>query len=100
MPDTIRVVMFEEAGQWVAQCLEYDIAAQGPDLDSLNERLDVILKAELRESLARHGTPFAGIGPAPDRYQRMWDRRVRSLDVTTNAKAREGAPTLDFALVA
>ncbi len=100
MSDTIRVIMFEEAGQWVAQCLEYDIAAQAPNLDSLNDRLEVTLKAELAESIERHGSPFAGINPAPERYQRMWDRRVKSFDVSANTKSVEGAPPLELALVA
>ena len=31
----LRVVVFQEEGAWVAQCLEYDIGAQAPDLNTL-----------------------------------------------------------------
>lgn len=79
--DTIRVIVFKEDGQWVAQCLEFDISAQADDLDTLSERLVVTLKAEIRESLERHGKPFAGIDPAPKRFHMMWDRRPRSVEV-------------------
>jgi len=93
--------MFEEGGQWIAQCLEYDIAAQGPDLDTVHERFDVTLKAELKESVEKHGKPFAGIPPAPDRYHRMWERRVRSFELSPSRKdSDDRSPTLDLALVA
>jgi hypothetical protein len=78
---TIRVIVFKEDGQWVAQCLEVDVCAQADDLDMLSERLMVTLKAELKESLERNGKPFAGIDPAPKRFHMMWDRRPRSVEV-------------------
>ena len=77
--ETIRVIVFQDSGLWVAQCLEYDIGAQAPDLDTLHDRLNVTLKAELMESLSRHGKAFAGIDPAPERFHRMWERRARSV---------------------
>jgi len=71
----IRVIVFQEGGLWVAQCLEHDIGAQAADVDTLISRLEVALKAELKESM-RHGKPLAGIDPAPERFHRMWDRCV------------------------
>ena len=80
--DAIRIIVFKEEGQWVAQCLEFDISAQADDLDTLNERLMVTLQAELKESVERHGKPFAGIEPAPKKFHMMWDRRPRSVEVS------------------
>ncbi len=100
MSETIQVILFEESGQWVAQCLEYDIAAQGPNLDTARERFDVTLKAELKESLDRHGKRFGGIPPAPERYQRMWERRARSFELSANPSESKDEPKLDLALVA
>jgi hypothetical protein len=77
--DTIRVIVFQDTGTWVAQCLEYDIGAQAPDLDTLRDRLEATLKAEFLESVDRHKKPFAGIDPAPERFHRMWERRSRSV---------------------
>ena len=96
--NTIRVIVFKDEGLWVAQCLEYDIGAQADDLDALSDRLLVTLKAEINESVERHGEPFAGIPPAPKRFHLMWDRRPRSIEVTPAAwiKTRE-RPMLDFA---
>jgi hypothetical protein len=63
---------------WVAQCLEYDIGAQAADLDTLRDRLEATVRAELLESVQRQKEPFAGIPPAPDRFHRMWDHRAQS----------------------
>ena len=73
---TIRVVVFQDDNLWVAQCLEHDIGAQAANVDALLTRLEVALKAEFKESMERHGKPFAGIDPAPERFHRMWDRRA------------------------
>jgi hypothetical protein len=78
---TIRVIVFQDNGLWVAQCLEHDIGAQAPDIDTLNDRLRVALLSEFKESMTRNGAPFAGIDPAPERFQLMWERRARSVDV-------------------
>ena len=34
----ISVVLFQESDQWVAQCLEYDIAAQAETLKDLTDK--------------------------------------------------------------
>lgn len=73
--DTLRVVVFQDGDKWVAQCLEYDIGAQADDTDTLQTLFEVVLKAEFAESMARHGEPFAGIPKAPERFERMWDKR-------------------------
>ena len=62
---TLGVVVLRDDDLWVAQCLEHDIGAQAADVDTLMTRLEVVLKAEMKESMAAHGKPFAGIGPAP-----------------------------------
>ena len=98
---SIRVVVFQDEGKWVGQCLEYDIGAQADTIDDLNDRLQVVLKAELKESLERHGLPFGGIDRAPERFQHMWDRRARSVDVSPAAWIQPNhRMALDYALVA
>ncbi len=65
-PNELRVLVHKDCDVWTAQCLEYDIGAQAPDLDTLKRRLDLTLRVELNQSLARTGRPFGGIEPAPD----------------------------------
>jgi hypothetical protein len=98
--ETIRIVVFQDSGMWVAQCLEYDIGAQATDLDTLNSRLEGVLRNEYRASMEKHGKPFAGIDPAPDRFHLMWEHRARSLDFTPAPWMTKQFPNLDYALVA
>src|SRR5262245_11805331 len=79
---SIRVIMFQDDGLWVAQCLEHDIGAQAPDVDTLMSRLEVVLTAECKESVERNNEPFAGIDPAPERFHQMWERRARSVEMS------------------
>lgn len=69
----LRVVVFQEGGQWVAQCLEYDICAHAPDEKKLHERFGALLNFERNLSIERNGAPFAGIDPAPAKFQEMWN---------------------------
>ncbi len=57
----LRVIVFREADNWVAHCLEYAISAQARDLDEVKARFEVALHADLAESMRRYGKPFAGI---------------------------------------
>lgn len=102
--NTIRVIVFKDDGLWVAQCLEYDIGAQAENIDLLNDRLKVVLMAEFKESMERHNKPFAGIDPAPERFQHMWDRRAQSFKVSPALApwmiGQNNPAHLDFGLVA
>jgi hypothetical protein len=98
---TLRVIVFQDDGLWVAQCLEHDIGAQAEDIDTLSDRLMTALKAEFKESIDRNGKPFAGIDPAPERFQVMWERRARSVEMTPAPWMLAGnRPKLNMALVA
>ncbi len=84
----IRVIAFQDGEQWVAQCLEHDISAQAPDLETLNARISLAIDLELKISMEKRTAPFAGLDPAPQHFFDMWDRRAGSLHVE-----RPAAPT-------
>lgn len=92
----IRVIVFKDSDQWVAQCLEYDIAAQAGDLDTLRSRLLVAIDAEALASEEIVGERFKGIPEAPKHFHRMWERKASSFRHT---EARDGA-NVDMALAA
>jgi hypothetical protein len=83
----LRVVVFQEEGAWVAQCLEYDIGAQAPDLNTLKRRFDLTLRVELEESMRRRGEPFGGIDAAPTYIQAMWDQPGTGFRVSGSVEA-------------
>jgi hypothetical protein len=100
--ETIRVIVFQDNGMWVAQCLEHDIGAQAKDIDTLTARLEVVLRTEFKASMEKYGKPFAGIDPAPERFHLMWEHRTRSVDLNPAPwiSRHENAPQLNYALVA
>jgi hypothetical protein len=62
-PLTIYVMRDDDA--YMAQCLEYDISTQAPDMDTLFSRMTALLRAEMAESKERTGVEFGGLSPAP-----------------------------------
>jgi hypothetical protein len=73
----LRVVVFAEGNQWIAQALEHDICAQGPDLNTVQERLLDTIDAEVSMATAAGEVPFLSISPAPEHFFRMWDERSK-----------------------
>ena len=94
----LRVVVFQEEGYWIAQCIEYDIGAQGKTYRDMAEHFALALTLELGESTNRHGEPFAGIDPAPAYFQRLWEQRSSTLMPIRDAK--QAGPGYEMALVA
>ena len=75
----IRVVVTREGDMYVAQCVDYDICSQAPDIDTLVCRMTAVVNAELEESERRTGTPFGDIDPAPAFYAEVWERQAQAL---------------------
>lgn len=73
----LRVVVFAEGDQWVAQGLEHDICAQGSDLDTVQERFLDTLDVERSMAVEAGESPFTNIGPAPEHFFRMWEERSK-----------------------
>lgn len=69
----IRAVLFQEEGWWVAQCLEYDIAAQARTQDDLLYELERILVGRIQISAAKGRQPFENLPKAPSRYWAMYE---------------------------
>ena len=77
--DTIRVVVYREDEAWIAQCVEYDICAQGKDFDTAMRRLIGTVNAECDYTLKKHGKEFAGIGPAPSVFADKFEAGLQPL---------------------
>jgi hypothetical protein len=72
-----RVLLRKEGRQWVAQCLEKDIAAQGRTVrDAMTSFLNTLL-GQLAVDLAHKQVPFEGLAAAPDYYEEMWSEGAR-----------------------
>lgn len=73
MKKRIRVVLFQEEGQWVAQCLEYDIAAQGTTIDEAQNEWARTFKGYIALSEENNVEPLQGVPKAPDFYEEEFD---------------------------
>jgi len=95
---SLRVVVYQEDEQWIAQCVDYDIGAQGTSFDDMSVKFALTLRADFEESMSRHGEAFSGIDPAPAHFEKMWESRPA--DVQSVRPTDGGMPTFDMALVA
>ena len=77
--NSLRFVLFEEEGAWVAMCLDRYIGAQGRSKNEAVDRLKTVYRAELDDSLQRTGEPFSDISPPPDRFYRLYDKSDQSM---------------------
>jgi hypothetical protein len=78
MPLTLSVVIMKESYQqkslWVAQCLEYDIAAQGDTIQQALKALDVAVVAQLTVYLKNNQNPLEMLPRAPKEYWNMYSQ--------------------------
>ena len=80
MPEyRIRAVILQQAGWWVAQCLEYDFAAVSKILEDFPELLQEAVTAQITISLERGIQPFHGFSPAPRRFWVMFEEAQTQL---------------------
>src|SRR6476660_9933769 len=67
---SIRAVVFQESGRWVAQCLEYDLCTSARDRRELTRKPASQLRLQIILDLAKGNEPFQSVPRAP---QRFWD---------------------------
>jgi hypothetical protein len=70
----IQAVLFQEEGWWVAQCLEYDVAAQARTRSDLLYELERILVGHFLISAEKGRQPFERLQKAPRRYWVMYEQ--------------------------
>lgn len=70
MKDDLHILVYEEDGIFVAQCLEFDICTQAPDRASLKERIEALIECEM-QLMEESGQQ---VDPAPERFHTMWSQ--------------------------
>ncbi len=69
----VRVVIFQDEKEWIAQCLEYDICAQASSLDEVVYRLHLTIASERDYATKRNRVPFEGIEQAPPHFHKLYE---------------------------
>ena len=73
----MRVILFQEEGMWVAQCLEYDIAAHGETVIDAKEAYARVFAAQVIMAFQLDEEPLANIDKAPQQYWDMLENSQR-----------------------
>jgi len=74
MKRTIHTLVFRDGDIFVASGVELDIFAQGKSEQEALDRLDIVLRAEIREANAT-GRDLFDIGPAPESVRELYKSR-------------------------
>src|SRR5262245_22221712 len=94
----IRAVAFAEGDAWIVQGIDYDIAAHASDPAALP---DAFMKAVVENvciSLHLGREPLHGIGPAPRKYQKMFEEAGAVLSPVRQATPPDNIPAPQLAI--
>ena len=92
----LSVLFFHEPdnpGVWVAQALEHDIAAYGPDLPSAKTAFERTVVGYFQLAVARQQEPLSSLKPAAEVFWRIWREKA------TQEPRAERVPSLDAFMV-
>ena len=67
-----RVVLFQDRGWWVAQCLERNLATASQDPRELPSKLEAVLKVQIEADQEAGIEPFSTLPQAPRRFWQMF----------------------------
>lgn len=77
----INAVLFErDPGEWVAQCLQYDIGAQAASLPELLYEIQRALVGHIVIALENGLEPFECLSHAPEEYWGMWEKATITVE--------------------
>jgi len=71
MKKQLNLFIFKEDDWWIAQCLDYDIAAQARSLSDVQYEFQRILIGRIVMAEKLNIDPFEGLFPAPEGYLKM-----------------------------
>ncbi len=77
MRHSLTILVFREGTAMVAQCLEYDIVAQGPTAREAMQAWADVFAGQIVLDLRAGREPLADVGPAPERYFELFKEAYR-----------------------
>jgi hypothetical protein len=81
MKKQLSLLIFKEDDWWVAQCLEYDIAAQARTLPDVQYEIQRVLVGRIAMAERLKIDPFEGISAAPEVYSSMVKNRKKAFKI-------------------
>ena len=71
-----HVVLFQDRGWWVAQCLERNLVASARDPKELPGKLEAVLRVQIEADQEAGIEPFSALPQAPRRFWQMFQNAV------------------------
>jgi hypothetical protein len=96
--EMMNVIAYQEGDVWIAQGIEVDIVARANTLDGLQSAFSRAVERTIIVSQRLHGSPFAGIGKAPDKFKTMFDTVQSRLVPVSMPDQRDNAKSVDIRL--
>lgn len=81
MKEQLDLLIFKEADWWVAQCLNYDIAAQARTIPDVQYEIQRMLVGRIVMAEKLGIDPFEGVSPAPNMYFEMLKDANRTFEL-------------------
>jgi hypothetical protein len=100
---SLTVLLFQESEWWVAQCLEYDIAAQGKTVSEVKNSFIKTFAGQIVLDVRNNCRPLEGIGRAPKYYWDLVDKaelRSTTKPIYLPDEVSSVRATAEFALAA
>lgn len=88
----ISVLLLQEENYWVAQCLEYDIAAQGKSISEAKKSFEKTIIGQIVLDLKDNLKPLNSIKKAPQMYFDMFKKAERLKEQTKFAMPKSISP--------
>ncbi|MFH1934290.1 MAG: hypothetical protein ABIN18_22285 [Pseudomonadota bacterium] len=77
----VNILIFQEKGWWVAQCIEYDIVAQARTLKDVQNEFQRIFCGRISIAEQLGLKPFEDIPPAPEAYIDIFNDKINTYKV-------------------
>jgi hypothetical protein len=87
----LRLLLLKEGSQWVAQCLEHDLAAQGPEIDDAINAFVTVFAAKLIADRKAGKEPLSTCPPAPAYYFEL-AQRAKHIDESIPRRMPDDVP--------
>src|ERR1700761_7213221 len=88
---SVSVLIFKGQHSWVAQCLEYDIAAQGTTISEATLAFEQTFAGQVVVDIHNNRQPLEGVSQAPQHYWHVFQAAER-LEPREPSYLKEGVP--------
>jgi len=76
----VSILLVREEDRWVAQCLDYDIAAQGRSLSDVKQAFAKMFIGQILVDLHHSVEPLSTFSRAPEKYWKQFEHAERLAD--------------------